>query len=373
MSKEVPGKGRILVVDDTPLNVRLLSSILEIEGYLVITATNGPDALKLVPESAPDVVLLDVMMPGMDGFEVCQRIKAETASAHLPVVMVTALQDTANRVRALEAGADDFLTKPVDEVEVLARVKTLVAAKRNRAELENAYAALQRSEGLRDSLSQMLVHDLRTPLTAMIASLDILLTNYGDKMDEMQNELLSMSMSSCRQMINQVSELLDVGKMESGALELNRQNIDVASLVEQALNQVQSLARNRKITITRSIEEKMPAFDADADLLRRVLVNLVGNSLKFCPIGSSLEVSVKPQENAVLFSVQDDGPGIATQDREKIFDKWGQAESSSSGRKTSSGLGLTFCRLAVEAHGGRIWVESEVGQGSNFLFTIPLV
>ncbi len=364
--------GHILIVDDTPLNVRLLSSILEIEGYTVVTATNGPDALKLVPETAPDVVLLDVMMPGMDGFEVCRRLKAEAFSAHLPVVMVTALQDTQNRVQALEAGADDFLTKPVDEIEVLARVKTLVRTKRGRDELENAYAALQRSEGLRDSLSQMLVHDLRTPLTAIMASLDILLSNYRGKMDELQNELLDMCMSSCRQMINQVSELLDVGRLESGAMELNRQTISADEVLEQALNQVQGLARNRNITIANSIAANTPSFSADPDLLRRVLVNLIGNSLKFCPAGSALVVNAAPQQNEVLFSVLDNGPGIAPEDCEKIFDKWGQAESSQTGRKSSSGLGLTFCRLAVEAHGGKIWVESIVGQGSDFLFTIPL-
>jgi signal transduction histidine kinase len=371
-SPEPASFGRILIVDDTPLNVRLLTSILEIEGYSVVTASNGPDALKLVPETEPDVVLLDVMMPGMDGFEVCRRLRADAASAHLPVVMVTALQDMPNRVQALEVGADDFLTKPVDEVEVLARVKTLVRTKRGRDELENAYRALQRSEGLRDSLSQMLVHDLRTPLTAMIASLDIMLTSYRERMDDIQLELLEMCMNSCRHMVNQVSELLDVGKLESGALELNRESVIAETLMTTALSQVQSLARNRNIQISEPTAVGVPQFQADAELLRRVLVNLIGNSLKFCPSGSHLAVEATTQEESVLFSVRDDGPGIAPENRERIFDKWGQAESSSAGRKLSSGLGLTFCRLAVEAHGGRIWVESEVGKGSDFRFTIPL-
>ena len=364
--------GRVLIVDDTPLNVRLLTSILEIEGYSVVTATNGPDALKMVPEAAPDVVLLDVMMPGMDGFEVCRRLRAQAFSQHLPVVMVTALQDMPHRVQALEVGADDFLTKPVDEVEVLARVKTLVRTKRGRDELESAYRALQRSEGLRDSLSQMLVHDLRTPLTAMIASLDILLSNYREKMDDIQLELLEMCMSSCRHMVNQVNELLDVGKLESGALDLNREEVAAQPLIVDALAQVQSLARNRNIQIAEPDTDAAPKFSADAELLRRVLVNLIGNSLKFCPPGSRLEIEAKRDSESVVFSVRDNGPGIAPENREKIFDKWGQAESSSAGRKISSGLGLTFCRLAVEAHGGRIWVESEVGQGSDFRFTIPL-
>lgn len=371
-NSESSSMGRILVVDDTPLNVRLLTSILEIEGYNVVTATNGPDALELVPQTAPDVVLLDVMMPGMDGFEVCRRIKAEEFSAHLPVVMVTALQDTQNRVQALEAGADDFLTKPVDEVEVLARVKTLVRAKRGRDELQNAYSALQRSEGLRDSLSQMLVHDLRTPLTAIIAALDILLTSYKDKQDELQLELLEMCMSSCRQMVSQVNELLDVGRLESGAMDLNRVELNAAKLIEEAAVPVQVLARNRDIRIETNLTENVPPFAGDGDLLRRVLVNLIGNSLKFCPTGSKIIVGVLSDDENIKFSVRDNGPGIAPDDRKRIFDKWGQAENNKTGRKLSSGLGLTFCRLAVEAHGGKIWVESELDEGSNFLFTIPL-
>lgn len=369
--------GRVLIVDDQLDQCIPLLRLLQRSGHDAACVQDGASAIELLdacsaPHNLPDLVLLDVMMPGMDGFEVCRRLRADAASAHLPVVMVTALQDMPNRVQALEVGADDFLTKPVDEVEVLARVKTLVRTKRGRDELENAYRALQRSEGLRDSLSQMLVHDLRTPLTAMIASLDIMLTSYRERMDDIQLELLEMCMNSCRHMVNQVSELLDVGKLESGALELNRESVIAETLMTTALSQVQSLARNRNIQIAEPVAVGVPQFQADAELLRRVLVNLIGNSLKFCPSGSHLAVEATTQEESILFSVRDDGPGIAPENRERIFDKWGQAESSSAGRKLSSGLGLTFCRLAVEAHGGRIWVESEVGKGSDFRFTIPL-
>lgn len=362
--------GRILIVDDTPLNLRLLSSILEIEGYSVVSASSGPEALAILPEASPDVVLLDVMMPGMDGFEVCRRLKAGVAS-YLPVVMVTALQETEDRVRALEVGADDFLTKPVDEVEVLARVKTLVHAKRGRDDLERAYKALQRSEGLRDSLSQMLVHDLRTPLTAMIASLDIMLRSYSDSLDDIQRELLEVCMSSCRRMVDQVSELLDIGKIESGAMVLNRQSVTPQEVIEQALQMLKSLVRDRQNKIVVHTTPDEPPLFADTDLLRRVLINIIGNSLKFTPSGTRLDITVRYEDSKHLFSVKDQGPGISVEDQERIFDKWGQAEARGEGHKISSGLGLTFCRLAVEAHGGKIWVESELGQGSTFSFTIP--
>ncbi len=376
-----PGQtlGRILIVDDVPINVRLLSSILEIEGYQVSSATNGPDALAAMPEAAPDVVLLDVMMPGMDGFEVCRRLKADSATAHVPVVMVTALQETSDRVRALEAGADDFLTKPVDDVEVLARVKSLVRVKRGRDELEKAYHDLQRAESMRDSIAEMLVHDLRTPLTAMLAAVDLLQKGYGDSLDEIQKELVGMCATSCRRMVAQVGELLDISKLESGALQLQHVECEAAQLVEEAVQQVFTLAADKALKIEIAPLPNLPLLWADANLLRRVLVNLLANSIKFGPRDSSIVITVAPQpagdsgERALLFSVRDFGYGIPAADFERIFHKWGQAESRNDTQKISSGLGLTFCRLAVEAHGGRIWVESELEKGSTFLFTIPIV
>lgn len=374
--------GRVLIVDDVPINVRLLSSILEIEGYQVSTATNGPDALASMPEAVPDVVLLDVMMPGMDGFEVCRRLKSEPATAHVPVVMVTALQETSDRVRALEAGADDFLTKPVDDVEVLARVKSLVRVKRGRDELERAYHDLKRAESMRDSIAEMLVHDLRTPLTAMLAAVDLLQKGYGDSLDDVQRELVGMCATSCRRMVTQVGELLDISKLESGALKLQHVECDAAQLVDESVQQVATLAKDKGMEIESDSAPDLPALWADDNLLRRILINLLANSIKFAPRGGLVVVSVMLQpaddkeaatESAkLLFSVRDNGYGIPAEDFERIFHKWGQAESRNDTQKISSGLGLTFCRLAVEAHGGRIWVESELEKGSTFFFTIPV-
>ena len=371
--------GRVLIVDDVPANVRLLAGILKVAGYDVCTASNGPEALRKVADESPHVVLLDVMMPGMDGFEVCRRIKAEPATAFLPVVMVTALQETSDRVMALEAGADDFLTKPVDNMEVVSRVKSLVRAKRQRDELQHAYQELKRLDSLRDSLALMLVHDLRTPLTTMIAPLEMLRKGQLGQLVELQQEAVDMCTRGGHRLMALVNELLDINKMESGEMRLDKDVADMLTLTREAVEEVGQLSRSQTTKINIEVPPDLPAVEVDDDLLRRALMNLVANALKYAPKGGEVNITARTTCEAGSLSpvmevaVQDNGPGIAPEDRQRIFDKFGQVETRKPGRKTSTGLGLTFCKLAVEAHGGRIWVESEPGQGSTFKFTIPMM
>ena len=371
--------GRILVVDDTAANIRLLSAILKIEGFEVLSASSGAIALETLRQEAVDVVLLDIMMPEMNGFEVCAAIRADPLTANLPVVMVTALQETADRVRALEAGADDFLTKPVDEIEVVARIRSLVRAKRERAALEKAYGDIKKAESLRDTLVEMLVHDLRTPLTTILASLDLLQTGKTGILDPMQQEIADICMRGGRHLLSLVNELLDIGKLESGEMTLHREEIGVADLVQDAIDQVASQGQRSGVGIKTQIAPDLPTLRADEDLLRRILINLLGNAVKFTRRKTQVQLGVRFQnaseshpQSRLLFEVQDEGEGISPADQARIFHKFGQVENRRSGRRNSTGLGLTFCKLAVEAHGGEIWVESSVGDGSTFSFSIPL-
>lgn len=370
--------GRVLIADDVPANLRLLKGILEVEGFTVDTAPDGPSALAAAAVP-PDVVLLDVMMPGMDGFEVCRRLRAAAETAYTPIVMVTALHESADRVRALEAGADDFLTKPVEAIEVVARVTSLVRAKRDRDALEATLAELRRVESMRDSLSQMLVHDLRTPLTSMLASTEMLRTYYGDSLDDTQRELVGMCRNGCSQLLELINELLDVAKLESGELHPQHESLEVRPLLEEALDQVRGLAAAVDVRLHLDTAASLTPLRADGPLLRRVLVNLLGNAIKHSPARADVRLSAKMEDgagNAIIFGVQDNGPGIRLADRGRIFDKWGQVEARAKGEKSSSGLGLTFCRLAVEAHRGHIWVvgDEEVGieRGSVFYVRVPV-
>jgi len=374
--------GCVLIVDDLPANTRLMSGILKISGYDVMTASNGPDALAMLHGEAevpctPDVVLLDVMMPGMDGFEVCRRIRAHPDTAFLPVVMVTALQEASDRISALEAGADDFLAKPVDDVEVVARVKSLVRIKRQREELERAYNEVTHAEALRDNLAAMLVHDLRTPLTTIISPLEMLLAGHLGPVDPVQEEIVGICMRSANRLLGLVNELLDVHKMESGEMDLECRPVPPASLVENAIEQISPTRLDAGLKVEQNVDPTLPAIYVDSDLITRVLINLLGNAVKFTPQNGDISIDVQihdagSEEPSMLFAITDTGPGVPLEDQERIFTKFGQLETHKTQRAISTGLGLTFCKLAVEAHGGRIWVESEGNHGSSFRFVVPI-
>ena len=226
-------------------------------------------------------------------------------------------------------------------------------------------------EQLRDDLVDMIVHDLRTPLTSLLTGLQTLECM---SLDPDQTEVLDIAMTGGKTLLALINDLLDVSKMENGSIALERQETAPDALAQQALGQVEMLARQKGVTLRMESEPHLPPLYADADKLQRTLVNLLGNALKFTPSGGDVRLLVRPDkaESSILFSVHDTGEGIPETAFARIFEKFGQVESRQAGRKMSTGLGLTFCKMAVEAHGGRIWVESKPGKGSTFSFCIPL-
>lgn len=224
-------------------------------------------------------------------------------------------------------------------------------------------------EKLRDDLIHMIVHDLRTPLTSIIGSLHTILgTDYDS---EITREFVPSSLDSANTLLEMVNTLLDINKMESGQMKLELSPVDFAEIAEAALGQVKGLARERGQELSTDIDPNCPVIKADREKLRRVVVNLLGNAIKFTQDGGQIKLSARCQDGSLLFSVSDNGPGIPPEYRAKIFEKFGQAETQQGGHQHSTGLGLTFCKMVAEAHGGRIWVESEVGKGSTFSVLIP--
>ncbi|MGI4790056.1 MAG: sensor histidine kinase, partial [Janthinobacterium lividum] len=239
------------------------------------------------------------------------------------------------------------------------------------AELAESYRRLQELERLRDDLTYMIVHDLRTPLTSVMSGLQTV-PLVGD-LNEIQSEMLDIAVDGGETLLGMINDLLDVEKMEQESVPLTLTSLTASGLVERACVQVALLAASSNLTLAREAALELPSFIGDEDKLKRTLVNLIGNAIKFTPSGGTITVGASLQaDSSLLFSVQDTGEGIPPEAFERIFEKFGQVENRKAGRKMSTGLGLTFCKLAVEAHGGRIWVESAAGRGSVFFFTVPL-
>lgn len=371
------GPAVILVVDDNEMNRDVLARRLERQGYVVAKASDGAEAMTIAREREFDLVLLDVMMPVMDGYEALRQLKADETLRDIPVIMISALDEMDSVVRCIEMGAEDYLPKPFNATLLKARTSASIEKKRARdrerrlfAQVQESFERLQMLEKQRDDLTHMIVHDLRTPLTSMMMGMQTM-EIMGD-LNPDQRESMGIAMSGSETLLGMINGLLDVTKMESGSMTLDLGTVHPAEIVADAVSQIAKLAEQNHLGLVQEIAADVPPFEGDPNLLRRTLVNLVGNAIKFTPPEGTVTIDVRTGGNRVVFSVIDTGEGMPPEAASYIFEKFGQVGSRKGGRTMSTGLGLTFCRLAVEAHGGEIGVESTLGVGSTFSFWIPL-
>lgn len=364
------GGGTVLVVDDEPKNVMLLQDLLEARGYTVLSASDGEKGLELARARVPDVVLLDVMMPRLNGFDVCRKLKAEQKTAMIPVLLVTSLDARQDRLAGIDAGANDFITKPIDSGDLVLRVRNAVATKRLHDRVTNQLQRLQELEAARDTLTHMVVHDLRSPLTGLRGYLELLgaVANGNAEVAEYASEADAIA----RRLTEMISQVLDMSRLESGQMPLSLKETDLKALLPAAVASLGPAPEG--ITVGFDMPESPVALTCDPDLISRVVINLVGNAFKFTPPGSQVRVALISEVDRVRFTVTDSGPGIPAEFRGKIFEKFGQAPLGQAVGVRSSGLGLTFCKLAVEAHRGKIGMENAETGGARFwveLFRAP--
>ncbi|MDQ3815657.1 MAG: response regulator [Armatimonadota bacterium] len=380
MEQETFQNARYLIVDDEVANIRLLEQNLEQWKCFNVESTTDPrEVISLYRRFAPDLILLDLHMPYLDGFQVMEQLQAVLAEeAYLPILVLTADITPQVKRRALAAGAKDFLTKPFDATELLLRVWNLLETRflyleleKEKHQLQENYQRLQDLEALRDDLTHMLIHDLRTPLTAFLGGIETV-AMLGELNVE-QQESVNIAYEGGQTLLGMINDLLDISKMEDKSLPLEYKTLTAGDIIERALRQVGTLIIGRELSLVSDIAPGLPTFEGDEDKLVRTLVNLLSNAIKFTPTGGTVTAGAHraADENAIVFTVSDTGEGIPQEAFARIFEKFGQVETRQAGRRMSTGLGLTFCKMVVEAHGGRIWVESELGQGSTFLFTMP--
>lgn len=371
---QIQVKPKILVVDDNTENLALARATLEDEGFDVIVAVTGDHGVRAFEDEHPDCVLLDIRMPGTDGFAVCSRIRDLPDGANTPIIFLTALRDVDTFDRALRVGGDEFLTKPVSPAELVLRVKGVLKLRRMSTELREQYELvrhqrdhLMRLQLQKERLTAFVVHDLKNPLNAMDLNAQVLLRN--PELSPRARASVQNIREGARSLLRLILNLLDISKSEEGQLAPRHVEVDLGTLVAEVLEVHLLKAQAAGVTLEQTMETRK--LRADVDLLRRIIENLLDNAIRHAPKLSKIRVGALWHEDAVEIRVADAGPGISPELREKIFERFVQVEASEQVVSTTGrGLGLAFCKLAVEAHGGTIWIE-EGNPGAVFCLRLP--
>ena len=347
-------------MDDEKLNLKLLQSVLVPEGYEFQGAENGEAALGQVAQDPPDLILLDIMMPKISGFEVLQKLRADEKTRLIPVVMVTALRETKDRVKALEAGCDDFISKPFDKVELLARVKSLLRIKQYRSQLAEK----------KNAFVTNVSHEFGTPITIMKGLLENIRDGLNGPVTLKQGESLDMMIRTVDRVSRLTRDMLDISKIEAGKLKLEYSPVDLAKILSDVTSAFITEAKKKEITVQKEIPSKPVLFRGDEDRSTQVFVNLVSNAVKYTPVHGRVTVRLmeRPEANLVHAEVEDTGPGIPEDQRERIFDKFTRITAE---KQEGTGLGLPIAKDLVVLQGGRIWVEPAGEKGSRFVVELP--
>lgn len=373
MNMEInPSEYKILIVDDVMSNVLLLKVLLTNEKFAIATASNGRQALEQVEKENPDLVLLDVMMPDMSGFEVAQHLKSNPNTADIPIIFLTALNSTADIVKGFQVGANDFISKPFNKEELIIRVThqiSLVAAKRL---ILSKTEELQRTIAGRDKLYSVIAHDLRSPMGSIKMVLNMLILNLpSEKIGAEMYELLTMANQTTEDVFSLLDNLLKWTKSQIGKLNVVYQDVDLVEVTDGVIEIFNMVASLKKIRIREMKPEKM-MVNADIDMLKTVVRNLLSNAIKFSKENSEVLVKMEEVDGMAVVSVQDYGCGISEEGQKKLLHTDTHFSTFGTNNEEGSGLGLLLCKDFVVKNGGKLWFTSKEGEGSIFSFSIPV-
>lgn len=373
MNMEInPSEYKILIVDDVMSNVLLLKVLLTNEKFAIATASNGRQALEQVEKENPDLVLLDIMMPDMSGFEVAQHLKSNPNTADIPIIFLTALNSTADIVKGFQVGANDFISKPFNKEELIIRVThqiSLVAAKRL---ILSKTEELQRTIAGRDKLYSVIAHDLRSPMGSIKMVLNMLILNLpSEKIGAEMYELLTMANQTTEDVFSLLDNLLKWTKSQIGKLNVVYQDVDLVEVTDGVIEIFSMVASLKKIRIREMKPEKM-MVNADIDMLKTVVRNLLSNAIKFSKENSEVLVKMEEVDGMAVVSVQDHGCGISEEGQKKLLHTDTHFSTFGTNNEEGSGLGLLLCKDFVVKNGGKLWFTSKEGEGSIFSFSIPV-
>jgi two-component system sensor histidine kinase/response regulator len=364
----------ILVVDDTEDNLDLLEFALKRKPVKMLRAGSGKECLELAAKNQPDVILLDIQMPEMDGFETLKHLRASKKTAGIPVIFLTAQRKDASSIEhGLTLGADEYLTKPIDTDELLVRTRSLVRLKKMEAELERTKA----------DFMAMLIHDMRSPIGGIGSILELLEEPIlkGVSIQDIHKELLTSAEDATRRLLHLINDMLDLSKFEAGKMNLIREQVSLGEIAARMVKQVLPQYKQKGIALELSVEKDIPLISADGQKIGQVYSNILSNALKFTPPKGSVKVQIEKIKNpdatiskcdGVLTSITNNGPGIPPNEMPTLFERYKQGIASEIVQAKGTGLGLAICKLIVEAHGGTIIAESEPSKITTFRFTLPV-
>ena len=373
MNMEInPSEYKILIVDDVMSNVLLLKVLLTNEKFAIATASNGHQALEQTKKEKPDLILLDVMMPDMNGFEVAQRLKADPETAGIPIIFLTALNSTTDIVKGFQVGASDFVSKPFNKEELIIRVIhqiSLVAAKRM---IVSKTEELQRIIVGRDKLYSVIAHDLRSPIGSIKMVLNMLILNLpAEKIGNEMYELLTMANQTTEDVFALLDNLLKWTKSQIGKMNVVCQDVDMVEVTESVVEIFSMVANLKKMTISVEKPEKL-MVNADIDMLKTVVRNLMSNAIKFSVENSEIQVKLAEEDGMAVVRVRDHGCGISEEGQRKLLHTDTHFSTFGTNNEEGSGLGLLLSKDFVVKNGGDLWFTSKEGEGSEFCFSIPV-
>ena len=393
-------KATILVIDDNTTNLNILLDYLNELSYRVLIAPSGEQALQRLQYARPDVILLDIMMPGIDGFETCRRLKADDTTKDIPVIFMTALTETVDKVRGFSVGGVDYITKPFQHEEVLARVKTHLTIRKLQQELRQQNETLERYAEMlaqkndelkaknaeldeknsqlnllnadKDKFFSIIAHDLRNPIGALRELPQLIAENLDNYSKDELRRLITMQRDAARNLFELLENLLTWSRMQRGLIEFNPEPIQVSALVQRSIALLTPSAAQKAITLTQAVNPSLLGM-ADHKMIDAVVRNLISNAIKFTNQGGTIEVSGNDDGAFMTIAVKDNGVGIGEQFLPKLFRIDEQYRRTGTANERGTGLGLILCKEFVERNGGEIRVESKIGNGSTFSFTLPKI
>jgi two-component system, sensor histidine kinase and response regulator len=360
----------VLIVDDNSNNIKVVGLTLRRLNYKILIATNGKDAIEMVEKIRPDLVLLDVMMPGMDGYQTCEVIKSDKKNENIPVLFLTALHEKENIVKGFEAGGVDYITKPFNPEELISRVKTHLELKHTRDKLETAMENLSQLNSLKDKMFSVIGHDLRSPLGSVKMTLEFLSQSASGSCPPEIRESLDLMIKTTEEIFDLLENLLGWGKSQTGNLFIEPERLNLNELIQSVYFLSKGNLNFKSLYFENEVPADLSVF-ADLNMLKLVFRNLISNAIKFTSGGGRIRVLAQPSDGNVEVAVEDNGVGIPEENLLRLFDPGNHLTTYGTNKESGSGLGLKLVHDVIARNNGDIRVESEEGKGTSFIVTLP--